>query len=422
MKQNILFSILCLLIGTIPTFAQEDNLEDRLYDLAYTKFEKKEAVQDFPTYELRIKQPIDHKNPTKGHFYQTVLLVHRGFDKPIVLNTNGYSLESRPSELCDLLDANYASVEHRYFGKSRPDIDDWQYLNVDQLTADLHRVKTVLDDIYTGKWINTGISKGGETTTYYRYYYPDDMDATVAYVAPFENDLKDKRFYKFLDKVGDSACRNDMFDYQKRVLEAKDELLPLLKYYAKGKGSKFEIIGGLEAAFEMAVLELPFSFWQFTPQCEKIPAKDASAEILFDYLLASGLFEFVNDSAIRFYAPHFYQAGTQYGYYGYETKPFKKYLDFWKGEPSAVWFEGEKLEFDGSLNKKVNKWLKSDASEILFIYGELDPYTAAQAELGGNANAKKYVLPGKHHGDARVGYMTESMKAEFMNNLKSYLK
>ena len=260
MKQVLLLLSFCFLVAYNTASAQNSELEDRLYDLAYTKFEKKKSVQDFPTYELRIKQPIDHKNPKKGHFYQRVLLVHRGFDKANVLNTNGYTLESRPSELCDLLDANYISVEHRYFGASTPNIDDWQYLNVEQLTADLHRIKTVLDDIYTGKWVNTGISKGGETTTYYRYYYPDDMDATVAYVAPFENDLKDKRFYKFLDKVGDSACRTDMFEYQKRVLKAKDDLLPLLKYYAKGKGTEFNIIGGLEAAFEMAVLELPFSF------------------------------------------------------------------------------------------------------------------------------------------------------------------
>ncbi len=421
MKRLVLSCILSWSVAIVG-FTQTNELEDKLYDLAYTKFEKTKAIQDFPTYTLRIKQPIDHKNVEKGHFYQTVLLVHRGFDKPTVFNTNGYTLEKRPSELCELLDANYVSVEHRYFGNSKPDIDNWQYLNVDQLTADLHRVKTILDDMYTGKWVNTGISKGGETTTYYRYYYPDDMDASVAYVAPFENDLKDKRFYTFLNSVGASDCRNDMYDYQKRVLQAKDELLPLLKYYAKGKGSTFEIIGGLEAAFEIAVLELPFSFWQFTPKCDGIPAENVSDEELFDYLLASGLFEFVNDEAIRYYAPHFYQAGTQYGYYGYETKPLKKYLDFWKGEPSAVWFEGENLQFDGSLNKQVNKWLKSGASEMLFIYGELDPYTAAQAELGNNKKSKKYILAGKHHGDARVAYMDEGIKADFMKQLQAWLK
>ena len=419
MKNTVL--LCCLLFVTALSFAQENELENRLYDLAYTKFEQAKSIGDYPTYILRIKQAIDHNNPDKGHFYQRVRLVHRGFDRPTVFNTNGYTLESRPSELCDILDANYVSVEHRYFGESHPNIDDWQYLNVEQLTSDLHRVKTVLDDMYTGKWVNTGISKGGETTTYYRYFYPNDMDATVAYVAPFENDLKDKRFYKFLEEVGDASCRNAMLDYQKRVLAAKDELLPLLKYYAKGKGIKFDMIGGLEAAFEMAVLELPFSFWQFTPVCEAIPTEDASQEELFDYLLASGLFEFVNNASITAYASHFYQAGTQYGYYGYETKPFKKYLDHWTDEPSAVWFDG-KLEFDGSLNKKVNKWFKKGASEIIFIYGDLDPYTAAQAELGKNTKAKKYILPGKHHGDARVQYMDTAMKSDFNKTLMGWLE
>jgi hypothetical protein len=43
---------------------------------------------------------------------------------------------------------------------------------------------TALRWAFPGKWINAGESKGGVTSVLHRRFYPCDVEATVAYVAP----------------------------------------------------------------------------------------------------------------------------------------------------------------------------------------------------------------------------------------------
>jgi len=62
-----------------------------------------------------------------------------------------------------LLDANQIIVEHRFFDDSRPSPADWTKLTIAQQAADDHRTVVALAQIYTGAWVNTGISKGGMT-------------------------------------------------------------------------------------------------------------------------------------------------------------------------------------------------------------------------------------------------------------------
>ena len=114
--------------------------------------------------ELQIRQPIDHNNPDAGYFEQMVYLLHKDFNKPVVLVTEGYA--ARPNatnELTKLLDANQIIVEHRYFGKSLLDSLDYQFLNIRQAASDHHHITTLFKQLYMGKWIATGISKGGQT-------------------------------------------------------------------------------------------------------------------------------------------------------------------------------------------------------------------------------------------------------------------
>jgi hypothetical protein len=52
------------------------------------------------------------------------------------------------------------------------------------------------------------------------------------------------------------------------------------------KEKKFNFSLGWEIAFEYAVLECPFNFWQYEKSdCESITQPDASAEELFEYLI-----------------------------------------------------------------------------------------------------------------------------------------
>ena len=84
-------------------------------------------------------------------------------------------------------------VEYRYFLESTPEPKDWQYLTAENSADDLHAITTAFKNIYSGKWIATGISKGGQTTLLYRTFYPDDVDISIPYVAPLCYGVEDGR-------------------------------------------------------------------------------------------------------------------------------------------------------------------------------------------------------------------------------------
>ena len=154
-------------------------------------------------YVFFIKQQLDAKDASKGSFEQRVILCHRGFDRPTVLVTEGYNAkyalrEGYIEELSKLFDTNIITVEYRYFDKSMPSPCNWDYLTVENSLYDLHHVNQTLHAMYKGKWIATGISKGGQTTMFYRAYFPNDVDVSVPYVAPLNKGVEDGRHEKFL--------------------------------------------------------------------------------------------------------------------------------------------------------------------------------------------------------------------------------
>ena len=194
------FLFLTLSLSMFNTFGQTDKqlLERSLFNLPNVSFtDVSKAGDQFLTYDLLIRQPLDHQYPEKGVFYQWVQLRHKGFNNPMVIETNGYQMSKGRNEVEQILDANNFSVEYRYFGKSVPDSLQWEYLTIEQATDDLHAIHELLKEIYKGKWISTGISKGGQTTIYYKYFYPDDVELAVPYVAPMDDSLEDPVFIHF---------------------------------------------------------------------------------------------------------------------------------------------------------------------------------------------------------------------------------
>src|SRR6185436_7084690 len=83
---------------------------------------------------------------------------------------------------------------------------DWSFLTVEQSAADFHAIAQSFHMLYKGAWVNTGASKGGMTSIYHRRFYPDDLDGTVAYVAPSSDGVADPRYDQFLDTVVPAEC------------------------------------------------------------------------------------------------------------------------------------------------------------------------------------------------------------------------
>ena len=219
-----------LFIAFIFAFAQGNSqtdaseFEKTLASLPGVEFKKYSKPEDrYLKYVLRIKQSLDHWHPEKGTFYQVAVLTHKGFDKPTVMETEGYEVRYGGNEIEKMLDANNINIEHRFFGTSRPDSLQWQYLTFEQVTADLHHVNQLFRTIYKNKWISTGISRGGQVAIYYKYFFPKDVDLAVPYVAPLPNSLEDKRIYHFLDTIGSQECRSKIYQLQKFLLANKKE-------------------------------------------------------------------------------------------------------------------------------------------------------------------------------------------------------
>lgn len=384
-----------------------------------------ESIQDVSigaaTIEMTFTQPVDHDDPGAGTFDQRVILIHQGFDRPLVLWLEGYAGgNSREQELTRLLDANQLSIEHRYFGESVPDPLDWDHLTIEQAAADHHRIVQAFKPIYTGKWVNSGISKGGQTTMYHRRFYPEDVEASVCYVAPLNFSDEEPRFGPFFESVGDETRREEILRFQRLLLEKKDELLPRFEEYSRGRGFTYEI--GAEAAFEYCALEYAFSYWQFNKGVtSEIPSDTAGIEEVFEHFVDAVNPYYFSDIGVSDLTPFFHQALNQIGYYSYDLAPFEGLLTA-VSEPNYRFCapEGTVPVFDPEPMRDVNDWITTEGNNMIFIYGEVDPWSASAVQLSGQTNALKLVKEGGDH-STRIGDFGEEEKARILAVLQEWL-
>jgi hypothetical protein len=417
--------VLILSFLTQLSCAQQNETENRLFLLPDVIFRPVETPPGFQSaYELRIRQLVDHSDPQKGYFYQKAYLSHKGFDRPTVFVTEGYDCQRNAVyEMTKLLNANQILAEHRYFGESCPDSLNYDYLNLKQATADLHHINELLRNLYPDKWISTGISKGGQTTIYYRYFYPSDVDVSVPYVAPFNLEAEDKRIYDFLDTIGTDECHAKVMALQTRLLQHRDAVLPLLKFFCRGAELQFTYLT-FEEAFEYTVLEYPFSFWQWGFDCSLVPSDTASLESALLHLLDVSDISFFSDRDIKAFGSHYYQAAAEMGYYGYKTEEFSGLLKALplKPHPSAALTPNKmKVDFDSELAVTAFKWLQTKANRIIYIYGGIDTWSATAVPPSEKVDALWFFLPGQGHAGARIRNMAPEERERFVSALERWL-
>lgn len=416
-----------LLSASASSFAQTV-LEQKINAISAIKeirpLETSEFSEKYVTY---FTQPLDHRHPEKGSFRQRVIVSHIGFDRPTVIVTEGYgaayALRSQyREELSKLLNANMIFVEYRYFLESTPEPKDWQYLTAENSADDLHAITTAFKNIYPGKWIATGISKGGQTTLLYRTFYPDDVDISVPYVAPLCYGVEDGRHEPFLHKVSTPENRKIIEDFQLEALKRKATLLPRFEKYCTEKNYSFR--APIEEIYDYSVLEYSFALWQWGTPISSIPATTASDDEIFSHLLAiSEPGYFTADSPN---ASFFVQAARELGYYGYDVQPFKQYLSIQSSEGYLHRLmlpeELKDMPFDKALSKKITKFLKKQDPKMIFIYGQNDPWTAAGVTwLKNKKNIHVFIQPNGSH-LARISTLPEAEKAEVMELINEWLK
>lgn len=424
--RTTLLTLWTLLLLSSPLAAQS-GLQEKLKSLPgvteVKPLESKEFSEKYLTY---FTQPLEHAHPEKGSFRQRVIVSHVGFDRPTLIITEGYygdyGLNPRyREELSKSLDANMVFVEYRYFAESTPEPKDWQYLTAENSADDLHAVREAFRRIYPGKWIATGISKGGQTTLLYRTFYPDDVDISVPYVAPLCYGVEDGRHEPFLRKVSTPEARKKIEDFQLEVLKRKATLLPRFEQYCQEKGYKFR--APVEEIYDFDVLEYSFTIWQWGTPVEQIPATTATDDELFRHFITTcEPSYFTTENATT---PFFVQAARELGYYGYDIRPFKKYLSIRsaKGYLHRLMLPDElkDMPFDKTLSRKITKFLKNNDPKMIFIYGENDPWTSAGVTwLKGKKNIRVFIQPGGSH-LARIATLPEADREEVMRQIKEWL-
>jgi len=360
---------------------------------------KIEALPGFEEgFEIAVVQPVDHNRPGGAKFAQRAFLSHRDYSKPVVLETEGYGATwPKEREVAKLLNANQIIVEHRYYESSRPKPLDWTHLTSWQAASDHHRIIDLLKKIYPGKWVTSGKSKGGMAALFHRYYYPGEVEATIAYAAPIIIGPTDPRFESFLNSVGDESSREKIRQFQKTCLERRNELLPLLRTLSEKR--RFSFPCDYEGILERTVIEFPYAFWSGNRKSAEIPRSDASAERLFEFLNDVRPVSSLNDAQLRFNAALYYQQATELGHYGYPTSHLSGLLRVVQ-EPDFSFYvppDAPKGVFNKEIMPRILDYLQQEGNNIIYLYGEFDIWTAGAVALTGKTNALRLILKGKGH-------------------------
>lgn len=371
-------------------------------------------------YRITFSQPVDHAAPGGARFDQRVTLLHRDEASPLVLVTDGYGSPTTAgqSELAFYLAANQLRVEHRFFGPSTPSPRDWSKLDIAQSSADLHAIRQAFKPLYPGGWVATGASKSGMTSLYYRYYWPNDVEATVPYVAPSSRGVSDARYVAFVNSVGPQDCRDRMRAFQVAALQQRDAITPLMP------ANDYSLFGR-DRALEFAVLETPFAFWQYQNEaaCASIPPSTATPAQMRDFLDQVIGFDFYGAPLLEYYSPYYYQSATQLGGPAYEEAAFASLLRFAGQDlPQNYPPIGVPKPFDASIMRAVERWVSLKGRQMVFIYGENDPWSTNAFQVVARNDAYRYFVRGTagNHG-ARLATLTQAERDFILAKLHGWL-
>ena len=401
---------LTLLILTAFISCEKDEQEKDQFLLSLNSLDgveasKFSAPQNFKAgYELNISQPLDHNNPGLSTFNQKVYIYHHSESAPVVFGPSGSTASSIDSaEVALALEANQIMVTHRYVEGSEPSKLNWDYLTIEQSAADHHKIVEKMKEVYEGPWISVGRKNNAFTALAHKRFYPDDVSAVIAYVTPFYNGIWDLRPQQYFKELSSDACYKKLEQIQLELLKRKDEIIVDFQNYLGT--SRYEWNMGYEKIYELAVISYPSTFWQYHDSfCDLIPDTTATNEELFGHLIDYVSMERFSSEYITYYHPIVYQQLTEIGASGYQMEHLADYLD---KVPVGSTDQNSYLEtmapaasitYHPEVNQDIYNWLVTQGNNIIYIYGEDDPFTACAIELTGETNALKLIQEGVNRG------------------------
>lgn len=170
--------------------------------------------------------------------------------------------------------------------------------------------------------------------------------------------------------------------------------------------------------FTKQAVEFPFEFWSSTLQdCSTLPDSTANTDVVFNYLLdVMDFILFYTDYAQDFWQAWYYQAQTEIGDFRHDTE----HIDDLLGDVADYYDFGQQLTFNPAVMQDIDQWIQTEAENVILIYGEEDPWSAAQFSTG-NANVFRYINPGTKH-ETAISDLTASDKNQITTRLSEWLQ
>ena len=380
-------------------------------------------------YSMLFRQDLDHEHDGGDTFLQRVAILFRGFDRPTILVTEGYSWRAF-TDVEDLginLNANMVHVEHRNFGESlNQDQGKWQYQTCAQASADLHAIYNALKPIFKGKWMCAGTSKSGEAAIDYVYFYPEDMTLAAAFCSPFNIKLFDDRYGHYLfNEVSTEENREIMKSGIRMGLENGEEgiyksVCELMESANQPKPSFTEYVYELYDLF--------FGTFQYTQPIKQekelrdIVANETSMRNRIwvniissrDANLYTYYVECVKEQGHE--DPGYMYSATQLDGTSFNTNDYFKSMlkteDHWLIDT-----------YDNSVRlDQLKNFFTNSPCPILLFYSKDDPWTAGQPDKIG-PNVKKIINPIGIHSSwiNDTNYCPETTKKEVMDFVTTYI-
>lgn len=465
---------------------QLKNLNSELIDsiVAFTPYGTSNAYGLHPYY-IYYHQPLQHDMAASDTFQLRALLLMRdeNLDAPSSMMSvffSGYEIPSdlwnSPammgyyymlmggdiSEVCNRYNGNIILLEHRYFSASVPQ-SPWTTIGncrASEAAADFHAIIQAMKRVFTGKFVISGISKGGITTTMQHAFYPDDADFYVPYSAPFCDGQSDSRMqqYWMSDKTWTPELHASMLHLQHEIFNRPSVYAYFKKQYDSSADSDYVRckflyitsifdIGSHTGRTRQSIADI---FSQNQHMIDSLGYHDYSDDMLFylmttsntialddaylkwrkDYLAGTqkvnkrlekrllrpdvfGITEddWNQDSEISY----FYQAGVELGYF--DVPDFSYFFDKkvdadsaaveWKKYHNVYYLENSmfrQVSYDGTLRENVLRQTKNATKPIFFIYGGDDTWTGAAMDddcINGS-NVRKYIIEAQNHHSASI--------------------
>ena len=399
----ILLILVPLTISCVKDEVRYINEEDLLE--ALNALEDVEAIEITPRnnfsrqFAIDLTLPVDHEDPKGSKFVQRMYLSHTGVKEAMVLNLSGYSGSAKSvSELCGILGANQLTIPHRGYYEAEIEPMNWEALTIEQAAEDNHRIVELMKTIYPGEWISTGVSKGGMTALFLEYHHPEDADVVVAYVAPMISGYPDERITGFVKTEGGTEVQADIRTFQRKLLENRDSTLYYFAEYARVRKLDYTLVD-LETALELGVMEYAVYIWQYYGGSPYYFESDhLSIEAMVERWAKVASPNLYADQSSFFGKLFYYQAFTEFGYYDLNTVPVADLLQH-TGKDGLMLFlpEGVNLEPEFEKMDDITAWLEKSGEQIIYIYGGLDPYTAAAVNPSTDLDALQIIQPGGTH-------------------------